>query len=97
VVKKDMSTGTEGDDAQFAGPGRLAAFVYTQSKNAAFAKKALTQVTAERRPPLRSVGLKGPDVVAPIEEIPGLSTNTVAQSCLTAIEVLAMCGDQLPA
>jgi hypothetical protein len=40
VVARDKSTGNEGDDARFAGGGRLAAFVYSRTKNAAFAKKS---------------------------------------------------------
>ena len=36
------------------------------------------------------------EFIAPIEEVPGVSTNSTAQWCLNAIEVLAMCGDQAP-
>ena len=39
--------------------------------------------------------VKGPDVVTPIDDVIGLSTNSVAQGCLEAIEVLEMCGDQM--
>jgi hypothetical protein len=39
--------------------------------------------------------MKGPDVVTPIEDVMGLSTNSIAQGCLEAIEVLEMCGDQM--
>lgn len=35
------------------------------------------------------------EVVAPIEESTGISTNTVAQSALETIEVLEMCGDRM--
>ena len=34
-----------------------------------------------------------PAVLHPLDEIPGLSTNSVSQGCLEAIEVLEMCGD----
>jgi hypothetical protein len=39
--------------------------------------------------------IKGPDVVTPIEDVPAFSTDSVAQGCLEAIEVLEMCGDQM--
>jgi hypothetical protein len=39
--------------------------------------------------------VKGPDVVTQIDDVLGLSTNSVAQGCLEAIEVLDMCGDQM--
>jgi hypothetical protein len=98
LVKQDMTTGTEGGDARFAGPGRLAAYVYAKTGNVAFAEKAVAQISGDR-PRLRidPVAVREPEVVAAIEEVMGLSTNTVAQSCLNAIEVLAMCGDRFPA
>jgi hypothetical protein len=34
--------------------------------------------------------LAGPNVISPIDEVSGLSTNSVAQGCLEAIEVLEM-------
>ena len=34
-------------------------------------------------------------VRAPIEDVAAISTNSVAQGCLEAIEVLEMCGDQM--
>jgi hypothetical protein len=40
--------------------------------------------------------VSGADSAAPIEEVPGVSTNSTAQWCLNAMEVLAMCGDQAP-
>ncbi len=43
-----------------------------------------------------TTAFKGPEVLNPIEEVTGISTNSVAQSCLQAIEVLAMCGDRMP-
>jgi hypothetical protein len=41
--------------------------------------------------------VKGPEVLNDIEEVPMLSTNSTAQWCLNAIEVLAMAGDRAPA
>jgi hypothetical protein len=95
VVAQDMVTGQEGANAGYAGPGRLAAYAYAQTKNPAFAKEAWVQVQrgasvyATKR-------LQGPDMLSAIDEVPGLSTNTVAQNCLHTIEVLEMCRDRMP-
>ncbi len=40
--------------------------------------------------------VKGPEVLNDIDEVPMLSTNSTAQWCLNAIEVLAMAGDVEP-
>jgi hypothetical protein len=95
VVAQDMSTGKEGADAHYADPGRLSAYVYAQTKEPAFAVKAWSGGQYALRA-VNPVDLKGPDVVAPLEEVTGISTNSVAQSCLQTIELLAMCGDNIP-
>ena len=92
VIERDKSTGTEGADGRYARPGRLSGYLYSLTKNAAYAKKAWSGV---RIPRLAGASIKGPDVVTPIEDVPALSTNSVAQGCLEAIEVLEMCGDQM--
>jgi hypothetical protein len=92
IVKRDNQTGAEGADGQFATYGRLAAYAYLTSKNPALAKKAWSLV---RVAPYNTTHWEGPAVLNPIDEIPGLSTNSVAQNCLEAIEVLEMCGDQM--
>jgi hypothetical protein len=91
VVASD--TGTEGSDARYARPGRLAAYLYRDTRNPAFARRAWSGV---RLPTYATKHLEGPTVLNPIDEIQGLSTNSVAQSCLEAIEVLEMCGDFVP-
>jgi hypothetical protein len=91
VVARD--TGSEGSNGQYARAGRLAGYLYSMTKNPAYAQKAWAGI----RPGQSTVSVKGPDVLSPIDEVPGLSTNTVAQSSLEAIEVLAMCGDAMPA
>jgi hypothetical protein len=91
VVAKDMTTGSEGADGQYA-RGRLAAYAYMETKNPAFAKKAWSFARAAR---FATTSFKGPEVLNPIDEVPGLSTNSTAQGCLEAIEVLEMCGDQV--
>jgi hypothetical protein len=99
VVERDKSTGTEGNDGQYARPGRLSAYLYKLTKNPAFAKKAWAGVTGGPNRPrggrYTTTSLKGPDVLNPIDEVTGVATNSVAQNCLEIIEVLEMCGDQM--
>jgi hypothetical protein len=41
LLKRDQATGVEGADAQYAGGGRLAGYAYYQTKDAAYAQKAI--------------------------------------------------------
>ena len=41
LLKLDQTTGAEGADAQYAGGGRLAGYAYSQTKDPAYAKKAI--------------------------------------------------------
>ena len=88
VVARDKASGTEGADAQYARPGRLAAYLYRQTKNDAYARRAWAGV---RVPRIVAQHVEGPDVVSPIDDA-AVSTNSVSQGCLEAIEVIAMCG-----
>jgi hypothetical protein len=76
VVARDNTTGTEGEDARYARPGRLSAYLYRQTKNPAYAAKAWSGV---RIPNMTTRSLKGPEVLNAIEEVSGLSTNSVSQ------------------
>ena len=97
LVKKDKLSGTEGSDGSYARPDRLAAYVYWRTGNEAFVQPALRGVLGRRGlPDLQPEQVNGPDVLNPIDELPGVSTNTAAQSSLIAIQVLEMCGDKLP-
>ena len=102
VVARDMKTGAEGADASYAGPGRLAAYAYLRTRDPAFAKKALAQMTGpgfgvrQSGPPYVTRRVEPPDVLNAVDEYPGVSTNSTAQSSLNAIQVLEMCRDQLP-
>ena len=99
IVVKDMATGSEGADGSYAGPGRLAAYAYAQTRNPAFARVAAETVFGRRGfDPGRYLSrrVEGSDVLNPIDETI-VSTNSAAQSSLSIMEVLAMCGDQLPA
>jgi hypothetical protein len=94
VVNRDKANGgAEGADARYARPGRLSAYLYRESKNVAFAQRAWSGV---RLAAFATTHLEGPLVLNPIDEIAGLSTNSTAQGCLEAIEVLEMCGDHVP-
>jgi len=103
VVAADMKTGAEGADGSYAGAGRMAAYAYSKTRNAAFIARAVSQLGGgggfRRLPggPYATQHVEGPDVMNPIDEAPGVSTNTTAQSSLTAIQVLELCKDQLPA
>jgi hypothetical protein len=101
VVTRDKSSGTEGMDGQYARPGRLAGYLYTLTKNPAFAQKAWAGVLGGPNRPRGGrytlASIKGPEVLTAIEEVTGVSTNSVAQGSLETIEVLAMCGDSMPA
>jgi len=92
VVARDNETGGEGMDGRYARPGRLSAYLYRLSKNAAFADQAWAGIRGRGKMPMVSV--RGPEVLNPLEEAPGVSTNTTAQGCLELIEVLEMCGDR---
>jgi hypothetical protein len=91
VVKQD--TGSEGSDARYARPGRLSAYIFRMNRNKAFAQKAWAGV---RLATFKTTFLEGPEVPDPIDEVAGLSTNSTAQGCLEAIEVLEMCPDSIP-
>jgi hypothetical protein len=96
VVMQDMATGTEGADGQYARPGRLSGYLYLLTKNPAYAQKAWAGVRGgPRAARYTTAKFQGPDVVSPIEEVVGLSTNSVSQNCLELIEVLQMCGDRM--
>jgi len=97
VVARDMITGTEGADGTYARSDRLAAYAYLRTKNPAFAQRALRQLMGRRGGAANATQrVEGPDVLNPVDEVPGVGTNGAAQSSLIAIEVLEMCADRLP-
>jgi hypothetical protein len=102
VVARDMASGGEGADGGFAGAGRLAAYAYAKTQNAAFVNRAVAGLRGGAVRGIPAEGyttrrVEGPDVMRPIDEAPFVSTNTTAQSSLTAIQVLELCKDRLPA
>jgi hypothetical protein len=102
VVATDMTTGAEGSDGAYAGTGRMAAYAYSKTRNPAFIARAVSQLGGgglQRAAggPYATRHVAGPDVMNPIDEAPGVSTNSTAQNSLTAIQVLELCKDRLPA
>jgi hypothetical protein len=102
VVARDMTSGAEGADGGFAGPGRLAAYAYAKTHNDAFVSRAVAGFRGgggrgASLDPYATRRVEGPDVMRPIDEAPFVSTNTTAQSSLTAMQVLELCKDRLPA
>jgi hypothetical protein len=81
----------------------MAAYAYAKTHNTAFIARAVSQLSGRGGPRSLFGGMyathrvEGPDVVNPIDEAPGISTNTTAQASLTAIQVLELCKDALPA
>jgi hypothetical protein len=98
VLLKDKTTGTEGANGEYVekaqGGPRLAAYAFARTKNPAFARYAVENMSRWRG--AAPVRLNGPDVLNPTSEAPGVSTNDSAQSGLTMIESLALLGDALP-
>jgi lysophospholipase L1-like esterase len=98
VLDKDRVTGIEGANAEFVesaqGGPRLAAYAYAQTRNPAYAKRAVAALARYRGADQRLVG--GADSLNPVHEAAGVSTNDAAQSGLSIIEILALCGDALP-
>jgi hypothetical protein len=98
VLTRDKTTGNEGANGQYilaeqSGP-RLAAYAYVQTKNPAFAKKAIDGVLSRDGGYAHPKLLSGPDVLNPAEEALEVNTNGAAQTGLTTIEMLELCKDQ---
>ena len=79
------------------GTPRLAAYAYFKTKDPAFAQRAI-RATALRaaQGALAPQHIVGPEVLNPVDEAPGISSNGAAQNSLTDIEILELCADQLP-
>jgi hypothetical protein len=106
VIQRDKETGKEGADATLigeqGGPSsqgtpRLAAYVYRRTGNKAFAEKAIEGGLRRFAVPFETRSVTGAASLNPLEEAVRVSTNDAAQSALTAIEILELCGDVLPA
>jgi hypothetical protein len=100
VLDRDRATGTEGANAEYVeraqGGPRLAAYAYARTKLPAFADHAVLGLARYGGAVTTSL-VRSPDALNPVHEAPRVSTNDAAQSSLTAIEILALCADHLPA
>ena len=81
---------------------RLTAYAARQTGDRALAARAWKEFYAGRagygvKPDLRSTRISGPAVLNPVDENFGLSTNASSQWGCTAIQLLALVGDQIPA
>lgn len=103
VLLRDKETGAEGADASMVGErssnsqgtARLAAYVYYRTKNPAFAERAIRGI-GYGRSDYETTLIEAPEVLNPVDEARGVSTNTAAQSSLMDIEILEMVKDRLP-
>ena len=97
TILRDMISGTEGADASFVRDGRLASYVYHETKNAAFLQAGIDALVqtgrGERARPVRRV--EGVATLEPVDEGPG-NTNGAAQTGLETIAMLGLVGDRLP-
>ncbi len=99
VVRRDMQTGSEGADGTFARDGRLAGYVYSQTKSDAFLKVTIDSLLRTARGDRGGRGarrIEAPFVLNPGEEGLG-NTNGASQSGLETITMLGFAGDKLPA
>ncbi|WP_324670996.1 Tat pathway signal sequence domain protein [Hymenobacter sp. GOD-10R] len=81
------------------GHSRLTAFAANRKKDKRLAQRAWDEfyhasggLTTHPQAHL----LKGPEVLTPIDEVPDISTNSVAQWGLAAIQCLALVGNEIP-
>lgn len=107
AIQRDMQTGEEGLNAQYVRDGRLAAYVYHQTKAPAFRDNAVNALLRTGRggggrgggeggrggAPRR---IEGSETLNPIDEGPS-NTNGAAQNGLETIAMLGMVGSELPA
>ncbi|MEJ7739886.1 MAG: hypothetical protein WKF97_20865 [Chitinophagaceae bacterium] len=90
-----------GKPAQLGQPGpwyaRLPAYAAKRTNDPKYAQRAWNEFLNEKtKGQFDSKMLSGHDVIRPLEEVPGISTNHTAQWCLNAIQLLAMVGDKIP-
>jgi hypothetical protein len=105
VLLRDKETGNEGADGRYLGEQgamsqgtpRLAAYAYWKTKNPVFAKAATASLLRFGGGPVATTRVEGALALNPVDEAARISTNGAAQSGLSAIEILELCADQLPA
>ena len=101
VLARDMTTGVEGADGSYVRDGRLAAYVYHETKNKAFLTEGINALLRTGRGergrlmPRRAEGM--PVYKMPVGEGLLANTNGAAQSGLETIAMLGLIGEYLPA
>jgi len=76
---------------------RLPAYLYSTKKDPIYAERAWNWfLNSTRATQFETRTLSGDMVFKTLDEAPGISTNTTAQWCLNAIEILEMAGDKIP-
>ena len=76
---------------------RLPAYLYRTKNDPIYAERAWNWfLNSTRATQFETKTLSGDIVFKPLDEAPGISTNTTAQWCLNAIEILEMAGDRIP-
>ncbi len=76
---------------------RLPAYAATVTGEPRYADSAWKAfLSPETRAQFTPRKVTGAEVVKPIEEVPGISTNNTAQWCLNAIQLLELVGDKIP-
>lgn len=97
VVLKDMETRSEGSDAQYARPDRMAAYAYMKTDNPAYAERAIEHLTSRGSVAAQQTKkIMPPEVLNPLIEARRVTTNTAGQWSLNAIQILEMVSDELP-
>ena len=95
VQKAELGTELRGNGLR-QGHARLTAFAAYRAKDAQLARRAWAEYTGERadyRREFTTKRIEGPDVLNPVDEGPGISTNSSAQWGLAGIVCLAYTRD----
>jgi hypothetical protein len=76
---------------------RLPAYASKLNNDPKFAQRAWKEFLSEKtKSQFDARKVEGADVLKPLEEVPGISTNNTAQWCLNAIQLLELIGDYIP-
>lgn len=92
-----------GVKTEFGKPGpwyaRLAAYTAAKTGNKDYAQRAWDQFLekySRQKTNFKAYTVESPDVLNPVVEVKGVSTNHTAQWCLNAIQLLELVGDDMP-
>jgi hypothetical protein len=95
-LKKEFSKGGNVGQLQ-PDYARMPAYVAYVTKDTAYANKAWNLFLAPRTATMFNPRtISGANAVKPLQEVPNISTNSTAQWCLNAIQLLELIGDKMP-